>query len=83
LHHLGAGEHADEAAHADKDVNLIADALVKKSDGGFDLLLVLAALVLFLRFLPLAVRLLPQADLLLPINPHRSHLRPLLRGPPR
>jgi len=81
LHHLGTGEHADEAEHADKDVNLIADALVKKT-GVFDLLVVLVALALFLKFLPFVSRLLPQADLLLPVNSHRSHLRPLLRGPP-
>jgi hypothetical protein len=82
LHHLGENSHAADAVHSDRDVDLIADALIKKSDTGFDLLFLLAAFAVFLRFLPSVLRLLPPVELLLPATAHRAHLRPLVRGPP-
>jgi hypothetical protein len=83
LHHLDEEQHAADAAHSDMDVNLIADALIKKSDSGFDVLTVITAFALLMGFLPFVLRLVPQVELLLPINAHRAHLRPLVRGPPR
>ncbi|HEU4778926.1 MAG TPA: hypothetical protein VFS58_03510 [Steroidobacteraceae bacterium] len=81
VHHLDEAEEGD--AHADRDVAIAADAVLKKSSGELDLTLLaaLGALLLFvlmrprprLTFAPVPAR----------ATSARAHLRPPLRGPPR
>jgi hypothetical protein len=86
LHVADSGVHHDAAAaapHADRDVSLGAEALVKKSSVTFDLaaLAFLFALVLFV--LPRLPGALPDFFSAPWLSPARIRLRPPLRGPPR
>ena len=86
LHMSDAGlHHADEpgTAHADHEVALGADALVKKPFGGLELPMVGFTFALLLFVLTHARDPLPEFFTPLRLSPARAHLRPPLRGPPR
>jgi len=79
IHHL---DEASAGEHADRDLGLASDVVVKKPFGGLDLPLVAAfcALLLFLLARPrvrLAFPSLPAK-----VRSVRNRLRPPLRGPP-
>lgn len=81
VHHLDEADEGD--AHADRDVAIASDVVVKKPSGDFDLTLLAAfgALLLF-------VLARPRQRITFPPVPARAttaraHLRPPLRGPPR
>jgi hypothetical protein len=79
--------HLDEAAagekHADRDMPIASDVLVKKPTGDFDVSLVAAfcALLLFLLARPRELFAFPSPPAL--GRSARTRLRPPLRGPPR
>lgn len=76
----------DEARHGqqDKDVSVVADALVKNIDSTFVLpSLLVAAVLLFILSAPRGARFSRDADLQIIPSSHGHHLRPPLRGPPR
>ena len=79
--------HVDEASvgedHADRDVKLASDVVVKKPFGGLDLTLAAAfcALLLFLLARPRELLAFPSLPAKVRSAWHR--LRPPLRGPPR
>ncbi len=90
--HLGDSgvHHTDESAehdtanpeHADRDVAVGADALVKKPTGSIELPLLAVLFGLLLFYL---ARLRDVLPVYLPpprLSPVRAHLRPPLRGPP-
>jgi len=80
-HH--SGESPSAAEHADVDVSLATEALVKKSNPNLDLPALLAVFV-GLSFLLLQPRQSPIPFYsLLPIRARSLHIRPPLRGPPR
>lgn len=83
LHVTDSGHHADHhdgAAHDDRDVWLIGDALTQSGKLGMDLPLLLAS-VWLMALLFARPRLVPADPP--PVSGRRLHfLRPLLRGPP-
>jgi len=87
LHLSDSGvHHGDEAApspHADQDVSIGAEALVKKYSAAFDLAALAFVFALLLFFLPRVRNPLP--DFFATAHPAfaRLRLRPPLRGPPR
>lgn len=84
LHVADAGDHhpGESAPHADQDVALGADLLVKKPAGGFDLGALAFAFTFLLLIVFRAPGIRPEA-LILPLRSARTRLRPPLRGPPR
>ncbi len=80
LHH---GEESATATHADQDVSIGAEALVKKSSVTLDVAALAFVFALLLFFLPRLRSPLPDAFLPFRTSPARVRLRPPLRGPPR
>ena len=80
MHH---GEEAASAPHADQDVSIDAEALVKKSSAAFDLTALAFVFALLLFFLPRSRNPLPAFFAPPRLSPARIRLRPPLRGPPR
>jgi hypothetical protein len=90
--HLGDSgvHHADEAAshesagdgHADRDVGIGADALVKKPSGSLEIPVLAVLFGLLLSYVVRRRDVLPDFTPPLQLSPVRAHLRPPLRGPP-
>jgi hypothetical protein len=91
--HLGDSgvHHADEAAglesgsneHADRDIGIGADALVKKPTGSIEIPLLAVLFGLLLFYVARRRDVLPVYLPPFLLTPARAHLRPPLRGPPR
>jgi len=81
IHHLDEADGGE--AHADRDMSVATDVVVKKPSGYFDLSLMAAfcALLLFLLARPRALHAFPSVPATL--RSARNRLRPPLRGPPR
>jgi hypothetical protein len=77
------GEEAASAPHADQDVSIGAEALVKKSSAVLDLAALAFVSALLLFFLPRLRNPLPGFFAPPRLSPARIRLRPPLRGPPR
>jgi hypothetical protein len=90
--HLGDSgvHHADETTdyasvadeHADRDVLIGADALVKKPSGSFEIPLLAVLFGLLLFYVVRRRDVLPDFSPPAQLSPVRAHLRPPLRGPP-
>lgn len=84
--HAGSHHKTDSVAseeHADVDVSLGLDILIKKAPTPLDLLGLIAALSCFIWLLPRIRAVALSADCLIPFFIRRAYLRPPLRGPPR
>jgi hypothetical protein len=86
LHLSDSGvHHADEstgATHADQDIAVGAEALVKKSFGDLELPTLAFVFALLLFFVAHSRDVLPEFRFPPRLSPARAHLRPPLRGPP-
>jgi hypothetical protein len=86
LHVADSGVHHDDAGstrHADQDVAIGAEALVKKSSAALDLAMLAFVLALLLFFVPRTPNPLPDFFTAPRLSSARLRLRPPLRGPPR
>ena len=81
IHHLDEAEAGE--AHADHDMAIASDVVVKKPTGDFDLSLVAAFGAILLFLVARRRDLSPLSPEPMPVRSARSRLRPPLRGPPR